>query len=82
MQEDLLLQAFARLAILMAEKDCKEDAMRYNFDYGNKRYCVTVEIKDGEQTRNLTDDETAIYDSWIESEAKDTGDNIMDGEQK
>lgn len=48
MQEDLLLQAFARLAILMAEKDCKEDAMRYNFDYDNKRYCVTVEIKDGE----------------------------------
>lgn len=31
--------------------------------------------------RNLTDEETAIYDSWIESEAKDTGENIMDGEQ-
>lgn len=32
--------------------------------------------------RNLTDEETAIYESWIESEAKDTGENIMDGEQK
>lgn len=48
MQEDLLLQAFARLAILMAEKDCKEDAMKYHFDYGNKRYDVTLEVKDGE----------------------------------
>jgi len=36
--------------------------------------------KDGEQTRNLTDEETAIYNSWIESEAKDTGVNITDGD--
>lgn len=29
---------------------------------------------------HLTDEETAIYESWIESEAKDTGENIMDGD--
>ena len=39
--------------------------------------------KDGDKdnnVRNLTDEETAIYESWIESEAKDTGVNIMDGD--
>lgn len=30
--------------------------------------------------RNLTDEETAIYESWIESEAKDTDLNIMEGD--
>lgn len=40
-----------------------------------------AKVKDGEPTRNLTDEETEIYESWIESEAKDTGVNIMDGEQ-
>lgn len=30
--------------------------------------------------RNLTDKETSIYESWIESEAEDTGENIMDGD--
>lgn len=34
-----------------------------------------------EPTRNLTDEETEIYESWIDHEAKDTGVNIMDGEQ-
>lgn len=29
---------------------------------------------------HLTDEETAIYESWIESEAEDTGENIMDGD--
>ena len=32
--------------------------------------------------RNLTDEETTIYKSWIESEAKDTGVNIMDGDSE
>lgn len=31
--------------------------------------------------RDLTDEETEIYESWIDHEAKDTGVNIMDGEQ-
>lgn len=32
--------------------------------------------------RNLTDEETTIYESWVEGEAKDTGLNIMDGDSK
>lgn len=39
-----------------------------------------AKVKDGEPTRNLTDEETEIYESWIDHEAKDTGVNIMDGE--
>lgn len=31
-------------------------------------------------TRNLTDEETEIYESWIDHEAKDTDVNIMDGD--
>lgn len=31
--------------------------------------------------RNLTDEETEIYNSWIDSEAENTGENILDGEQ-
>lgn len=34
------------------------------------------------QTRNLTDEETEIYNSWLDSEAKDTGENILGGEQR
>lgn len=33
------------------------------------------------QTRNLTDKETEIYNSWIEREAKYTGENIMGGDE-
>jgi hypothetical protein len=40
---------------------------------------VKDDAKDN-NVRNLTDEETAIYESWIESEAKDTGVNIMDGD--
>ena len=36
---------------------------------------------DREQTRNLTDEETEICNSWIDSGAEDTGENILDGEQ-
>lgn len=39
-----------------------------------------AKVKDGEPTRNLTDEETEIYESWIDHEAKDTGVNIMDGD--
>ena len=49
-----------------------------------KAYVDNAEpLKDGDtdnNVRNLTDEETAIYESWIESEAKDTGVNIMDGD--
>ena len=38
-----------------------------------------AKVKDGEPTRNLTDEETKIYESWIDHEAKDTGVNIMGG---
>lgn len=33
----------------------------------------------GDNVRSFTDEETAIYESRIENEAKDTGLNIMDG---
>ena len=36
--------------------------------------------KGGEPTRNLTDEETEIYESWIDHEAKNTGVNITDGD--
>lgn len=39
-----------------------------------------AKVRDGEPTRNLTDEETEIYESWIDHEAKDTGVNIMDGD--
>ena len=31
--------------------------------------------------RNLTDEETDIYESWIDSEAKDTGVNTINNEE-
>lgn len=40
-----------------------------------------AKVKDGEPTRNLTDEETEIYESWIDHEAKDAGVNIMDGDE-
>lgn len=40
---------------------------------------VKDDAKDN-NVRNLTDEETEIYDSWLNSEAKDTGVNIMDGD--
>lgn len=44
--------------------------------------CDNVESRDtAEQTRNLNDEETAIYDNWLEYEAKDTGINITGCEQ-
>lgn len=46
-------------------------------------YCDRGARMDGDKdnnVRNLTDEETAIYESWIESEAKDTDLNIMGGD--
>lgn len=48
-------------------------------------YCLEcgAKVKDGDtdnNVRNLTDEETEIYDSWLNSEARDTGVNIMDGD--
>ena len=48
MPEDILMQAFLRLAILIADRDCQWDAARYKFDYENKSYYVTVEMKEDE----------------------------------
>ena len=51
-----------------------------HYDYEPK-FCPEcgAKVKDGEPTRNLTDEETEIYESWIDHEAKDTGVNIMGG---
>lgn len=47
-------------------------------------YCPNCGARmDGDKAnnvRNLTDEETEIYESWIDHEAKDTGVNIMDGD--
>lgn len=32
-------------------------------------------------SRNLTDEEAEIYESWLDSEAEDTGINIMDSKE-
>lgn len=55
---------------IMGIKIISTNKSRY---YGNTPFQRNV--------RNLTDKETEIYDSWLNSEAKDTGENIMDGEQ-
>ena len=34
----------------------------------------------GRVIRNLTDEESEIYDSWLNSEATDTGENLLDDE--
>ena len=53
MKEDLILQVFARLAIIVAERDCdKDNDMKYHFDYENKRYDVTIEIKEDKNERH------------------------------
>jgi hypothetical protein len=50
----------------------------------NYAYCTNCGARmDGDKAnnvRNLTDEETEIYESWIDHEAKDTGVNIMDGD--
>lgn len=47
-------------------------------------YCYNCGARMGgdkdNNVRNLTDEEIAIYKRWIESEAKDTGVNTMDGD--
>ena len=53
----------------------------YSRYMSNKRCSHCGAIMDREQTRNLTDEETEIYNSWIDSEAEDTGVNILGGEQ-
>lgn len=53
MSEDLILEVFARLAIIVAERDCdKDNGMEYHFDYENKRYDVTIEIKEDKNERH------------------------------
>lgn len=70
--------------------DCTNDGPLCDFDeckYMNpdvQRLNGYIESMDGgkeNDVRNLTDDETAIYESRIENEAKDTGLNIMDSDK-
>lgn len=54
-------------------------------DIKDMPYCHCGARMDGDKAnnvRNLTDEETEIYESWIDHEAKDTGVNIMDGDVK
>lgn len=54
MSEDLILQVFARLAIIVAERDCdKDNNMKYHIDYENKRYDVTIEIGDDRKMKDI-----------------------------
>jgi ribosomal protein S27AE len=56
----------------------------FYYDCDELHYCPNCGARmNGDKAnnvRNLTDKETEIYDSWLNSEAKDTGENIMDGE--
>lgn len=52
-------------------------------DFDGCPYCFArMDGDEDNNVRNLTDEETAIYEKWIESEAKDTGVNIMDGDSE
>lgn len=54
MSEDLILQVFARLAIIVAERDCdKDNDMKYHIDYENKRYDVTIEIREDKKMKDI-----------------------------
>lgn len=66
---------------------CSECGCTFH-NWANDNYCPNCGSKnrmDGDKdnnVRNLTDEETANYESWIESEAKDTGVNIMEGDSE
>jgi hypothetical protein len=53
--------------LIRKAKEIKVDGARMDGDKANN-------------VRNLTDEETEIYESWIDHEAKDTGVNIMDSD--
>ena len=43
--DDLVKQAFIRLAIVMANRDCdKDNDVMYHFNDGDKRYEVTIKV--------------------------------------
>ena len=62
--------------------ECSECQYEVVGEYEKTPFCGGCGVRmDGvkdNNVRNLTDEETAIYESWIESESKDTGLNIMD----
>ena len=46
--------------------------------YFGKKPKLPVNWKDAFKTRNLTDEETRVYDEWLNAEAEHTGENIFD----
>lgn len=46
-EEDLIAQAFSRLAIILGYTNCdKDNNICYHFDYLNKRFKVTIEVSE------------------------------------
>ena len=64
--------------------ECSECQHEVVGEYEKTPFCggcgVRMDGNTDNNVRNLTDEETAIYESWIESEAKDTDLNIMGGD--
>ena len=44
--EDLILQAFSRLAIMLGNIYCTEEDIRYHFDYRGKHYDLEIKVSD------------------------------------
>ena len=44
--EDLLLQAFSRLAIMLGNLYLTEDDIRYHFDYQGKHYDLKIKVSE------------------------------------
>lgn len=61
-------------------KYCDECGAKMDIIYEDDKIGVIKVTGWGNDVRNLTDEETDIYNSWLEAEAKDTGKNIMDGD--
>ena len=44
--EDLILQAFSRLAIMLGNIYCTEEDIRYHFNYRGKHYDLEIKVSD------------------------------------
>ena len=47
--EDLLLQAFSRLAIMLGNLYLTEDDIRYHFDYQGKHYDLEIKVSEAKE---------------------------------